>query len=198
MGTFTEEVANAVRAGLCATLAASDGATELVNKVYGVSGDTLNVARALRRQLCSDDPDNDPTYTPPFTGGQCNVNGGGYTVVIQLNRAGGGTSSFTRRCRGPIAGVRCRQVSETQGVPEINARNSTPNTNCGVNLPDLGQQWFSLSTQSDIAAPQNGATIQILSITPCPGIPNDCGDPPPPPPTATAEIAVTPAGATHV
>src|SRR3990172_2298184 len=106
MGTFSEEVANAVRGALCATLAASDGATALVNRLSGVDSDFLNVARPLRRQLCSDDPANDPTYTPPFEGGQCNSNGGGYLVVVEVTDCADSTTNITRRCRGPIRGIR--------------------------------------------------------------------------------------------
>src|SRR3990172_10448521 len=71
MITFAEGVAQAARGTLCALMAANDNINRLFANIGADPFGFYPAMSGLRRQLCSDDPDNDPVYEPPFTGGQC-------------------------------------------------------------------------------------------------------------------------------
>jgi len=179
MGTFSEEVATSIRGGLCALLAASDGATALVNRLSGVDSGALNIARALRRQLCSDDPDNDPVLPPPpFTGGQCVKQ---YNLTLSGTRASscagtpGPFSQIAGPIWGPIAGAFVGEDNCPPGATVAQGNiNIVARSTIGGSLGPLQARPIAL----------NAISVSISNVTVVNGTPDDCGDPPPilPPP----------------
>jgi len=194
MVDFFDGLRRATRAVDCTLLTAAGAVLGAAGSLPGGDPTFVNNSVKALRRLRGCDPADDPEPEPPgFSGGQCDQDGGGYLVVIEVTRTDGGITTFNRRARGPIGGVRLRQLS-TQGVAEMFSHDTTSNQNCNINLPDRGGAWRNLASQSTAFSPAGGATIAITSLTPCPGYPDDCGDAPPtfpPPGDTTINIDVT-------
>lgn len=121
-----------------------------------------------------------PKLGKPFNGGQCE---GSYLVTATRTTDLSGTSASTFRARGPIGGVRIRQVSGTNYDWEVFAKNIVQGfSTCGT-VPDGVARWIRLGGVNS----SNGQTsTSITSINPCSN--PDCGNPPP---VITAPVAPT-------
>lgn len=73
MVDFAESVKGALKGGLCAVLGADEAAVKLLSRLTGSPIGAYPLASGLRRQLCSDDPGNDPVFVPSPATGQCPV-----------------------------------------------------------------------------------------------------------------------------
>jgi len=109
MVTFSEAVRRSGRLALCAVLAVNESVNALISPIAGDSLGLYPLTSGLRRQLCSDDPGNDPVFTPEFAGGQCETNysvtWGSYSRYIGgcgTETAGGNTVGGIN---GPIRGI---------------------------------------------------------------------------------------------
>jgi len=168
MITFAEGVAQAARGTLCALMAANDNVNRLFANIGADPFGFYPAMSGLRRQLCSDDPNNDPSYEPPFEGGQCNDV---YVIQVQTTRvAPNPPETFSVRARGPIGGVRVVPITPPAWAVQLNSRGqSVGSTTCGTVL-EQSQAWRNLVAGT--AYTEQSASI--VSITPC-GL-DDCGD----------------------
>lgn len=174
MVTFNEAVNGAVQNTLCALLIANDNVNALLSNITRIPQAAYPTAAGLRRQLCSDDPDNDPSYIPPFTGGQCSI---GYFVNGQVtNYASDGSidsqGPFQLAVNGPVGGL------------------SFGSTGCGPIVGPLAPEAQGFCafltaggfTQLAVGNGNGGVKASITSVVPQAAVPDNCGDPPPPPP----------------
>lgn len=177
MVSAIEAITAQVKSGLCFVLGNAEEGAAFVSRVYGTSFGAYQGASGLRRLLCSDDPDNDPTYEPPFEGGQCVEK---YIVEYTLDAGGPSPSTGTLLAIGPIQGL----IEEPQpsGSVRVFLR-----ANSGV---VFGGQCFNVlfpsgpqNTLLGTYTPSGGSTSRIEGLTPCGA--DNCGDPAPvlPPPT---------------
>jgi len=171
MITFAEGVAQATRGTLCAVMAVNDNINRLFAKIGADPFGFYPAMSGLRRQLCSDDPDNDPIYVPEFTGGQCvGVN---YNVTILRENypfsdcSTLGPVSTTNTYLGPIRGL----VTRTENP-------SGPLCTPGGNAVYL-RYGSNPIQESPVAGAGYGATASITSVVRADALPDDCGDPPP-------------------
>lgn len=173
MPTFQESVNGALRGGLCAVLGANETAAKVLTSVSGDPLGVVPLASGLRRQLCSDDPDNDPTYEPPFNGGQCP----GVTYIVTLRTRN--VDSPTPQWRNPV------QLAVTGPIA------IKPISESGFNCNDPARPFEGnagiYNGAGDLVANLAGGCFdvpngyEILSIDRADGQPDNCGDPPPPP-----------------
>lgn len=164
--TFTDAVAQAARASYCALLAVGDNIDRVWSRATGIPFDKFSATGSLRRLLCSDDPDNDPAYVPPFSGGQCP--GVEYDVNFTGTVPGNPPQTATQRLTGPLR--------YNQDLPPI-----PPVTGCVG-----GEVYRRFSVGGTAGTPITwvgcDATFVVNSVVRVDSLPDDCGDPPPPPP----------------
>lgn len=111
------------------------------------------------------------TIGPPFEGGQCDAI---YLVSATQTTNLSGTTDVTFRARGPIGGVRIRQVSGNNYDWEVFANNvNFSSTTCG-SLASGTSQWYRIG---GLNSSDGDVSTSITSIVPC-GV-DDCGNPPP-------------------
>lgn len=154
-------------------LAVDEAAVKLLSRVTGSPIGAFPLAAGLRRQLCSDDPANDPVYEPPFEGGQCVEK---YIVEYTLGSGGPSPSTGTLLAIGPIEGL--IEEPQSSGSVRVFLR-----ANSGV---VFGGQCFNILAPSGMQntllgtyTPSGGSTSKIEGVTPCGA--DNCGDPPPVP-----------------
>jgi len=163
MTTFAEATATAIRSATCALLIGSDTGYRLFGGSLLDPGNAGNVAAALRRQICDGDPDDDPgPPTTEYSGGQC---AGNYRVDFTAVRSDSATTSGFINLLGPLGATFTNRPdgvgNNTFGMfAQDGSGNSTPQAFFTYPLTD---SW----------------TLTITAVTPFPGVPNDCGDPPP-------------------
>jgi len=166
MPSFNEAVQESGRLALCALFATNEAVNALISPIAGDSLGLYPLTSGLRRKLCSDDPANDPTYEPPFSGGQCPDTRYLFTWDRFQDGAFIGSSSFD--ALGPLNVV--RQGFAGPGDP-----------------PDCGEGGsFTTILMTTGGAPitlNSGCNVSIsnLYVSPLFGGSDDCGDPPPPP-----------------
>lgn len=173
MVTFSEAVQRSGRLALCALFATNEAVNALISPIAGDSLGLYPLTRGLRRQLCSDDPDNDPVYEPPFEGGQCpdvvyrpfvtTVNPSTGAVIGEFDRPPG--------------------VGPWRIVPTGSNPCADPCTFPGDTCFDQALQSGDGSTTTTLAAgcaqfrSWQSIRFEVVSGTEPPG---GCGDPPPP------------------
>lgn len=165
MPTFQESVNGALKGGLCAVLAANETAAKVLTSV---SGDPLGVAKlagGLRRQVCSDDPENDPVPEVPFSGGQCP--GTVYLITWTLNQPGS----------PPL-----NQQSDRVGPLTLSRALEPGDENAGCAEGETFNRYTMLSQGTPLGLGSGcGVTVTNIDVSPLFGMPDNCGDPGPEP-----------------
>lgn len=175
MPSFVEAMTGFMRSNFCSALDTLGDAITLGNRISVGGIGQVNLANALGALVCDKPPDNVQPPPPPFTGGQCNAV---YVVAATRTTNLSGTGNITVRARGPIGGVRLRQISGNNYDWELFCSNlNTSFSNCGT-LADGSPAWRRLG---GVQSSDGNQTTSITSVTPC-GL-NNCGDPAPVYPT---------------
>jgi hypothetical protein len=164
MTTFSEAVRASTRAALCALSAANESANALLSPLIGDPLGFYDLTSGLRRQLCSDDPDNDPE--PPserVIGGQCP--GVLYNVTFTRNNT--------------TTGVPVTTVFNNEPGPITLTRNTPPDPPCtvffnGWVLRDGNGNQISATGNCSTNFPSNPTVTAVRSD----GNPDTCGDQP--------------------
>ncbi len=173
MPTFNEAVKESGRLSLCALFAANEAVNALLSPIAGDSGGLYPLTSGLRRQLCSDDPANDPTPDVPFPGGQCP--GTKYGAFMTGQVPPNAPVNFEAIMFGPVL-----YNAALPPVPEV--------TGCNE-----GSSWkrFSLTGgpgSDTVTWTGCDATFQVTALNPLNGGANNCGDPSPTPPGPPGNI----------
>lgn len=137
-----------------------------------------------------DDLNENPTpgfVGPPFEGGQCDAV---YLVTATRTTNLSGTSNITLRARGPVGGVRVRQVLGNNYDWELFCSGLNAGaSNCGP-LAASAPGWYRIG---GVNSSDGEVSASILSVVPCGA--DNCGNPPPvlqPPATVTPVTPIVP------
>lgn len=154
-----------MRGGLCAILAANETAAKVLTSVTGDPLGAAKLAGGLRRQVCSDDPDNDPQPDVPFSGGQCA--GTQYLFTWTLIRPGLPVLNLQDDRQGPLQLSRALEPDDSSdGCPEGQDFN----------------RYTMLSGGTPVSMGSGcGVNVTNIVVSPLFGGPNNCGDPSPTP-----------------
>lgn len=166
MVSALEAVTGYYRGAVCSVLSNADDAARFMGRVAVGPNAIGNAIAALRRTVCSGDPDDDPVFEPPFTGGQCPVN-----YILRVNRSFNPVPAVANPPvrMGPITGF---TAVETGPGPSGSTFVLVTFTTAS------GSSTLTLTTPNGASDVSFGAVRQD-------GNPDNCGDPPPvlPPPS---------------
>lgn len=178
--SFRDAVANGVVGTLCATLAVSESTYRLFSYAIFDPEERLNISKAVRRQLCNIDPEDDIEPVPAqFTGGQCD--GVIYTV-----------SSFLRTDNFTSSSCANSNVSEASGaygptvigpISSIRMVLDTPGS-CGprrfrvIATGRDGDVTLSQATNT-FGRRESNTFISNITVARADGLPDICGNPDP-------------------